>query len=156
MTDKPALELPHVLRSPWRWLILAQGILLVLVGMSGFVAGPSATGDLIAVGAMGVGGVLMIRSSRQSRVVVRAEHVEEHGLFWTVQRMPWTDIDEVTIGEGPSILPSKTVLLVGKNGAENLTLSSLSWYSLRQGKVPARAAEFQRTAAILMRNNGQA
>jgi hypothetical protein len=46
---------------------------------------------------------------------------------------------------GPSVLPSRTVVLVDRNGGEDLTLTALSWYPIRS-REPRRVARFIQTA----------
>lgn len=149
--DEPAaFGLPRTLRSPWRWFALVIGAVLVLTGVSGFVAGIEDSADLvISLVFLALGGVVSYFSSR-SGVVVSEKYVEERGVSGSSARMAWADVDEVRIIDGPSVLPSRTVELVGRNGAESMTLASLSWYALRAGKVPSRVAEFERMASTLM------
>lgn len=148
--ETTALALPRVLRSPWRWFTLAIGAVLVLVGVSGFVAGITDSVDLvISLAFLAFGGVVTYLSWR-SGVVVSERHVEERGLTGGSARMEWADVDEVRTVAGPSMLPSRTVELVGRNGAEGITLASLSWYSVRAHKVPSRIAEFERIASALL------
>ena len=144
------LGLPRALRSPWRWFTFVIGAVLVLTGISGFVAGVEGVADLVIWLAFLAFGGVVIYLSRRAGVVVSERYVEERGMSGGLIRMEWADIDEVRIVEGPSVLPSRTVELAGRNGAENITLASLSWYSFRAHKVPFRVAEFERIASTLM------
>jgi hypothetical protein len=92
-------------------------------------------------------------TSWRSGVFVSEEGVIERGMFGTSTRVSWTDVAEVEIGPGPSLLPSRTVVLVGKDGINDVGLGSMSWYSFRSWRVPRRVAEFQKIASLLMKAN---
>lgn len=144
------LGLPRTLRSPWRWFTFVIGAVLVLVGVSGFAAGVEDSADLVIwLVFLAFGGVVIYLSWRAG-VMVNERYFEERGMSGGSTRMEWADVDDVRIVEGPSVLPSKTVEVVGRNGVESITLASLSWYAFRARKVPSRAAEFKRIASRLM------
>ncbi|HEX6355782.1 hypothetical protein [Actinophytocola sp.] len=141
-------RLPRSLRSPWRWIMFALSVLFVLTGLATAFGGDVA-GLLIGIVVMLVGGWWSVTSLR-SGVFVSEESVVERGMSGTSARMKWADVAEVRIGPGPSLLPSRTVVLVGKDGVEDMDLNSLSWYSFRPPRVPRRVARFQKVAALLM------
>jgi hypothetical protein len=147
--ETAALGLPRSLRSPWRWTTLAIGVVLMLVGVSGFAAAEGELAAVLVACAFAALGVLVIYLSWRSGVLVSQEYVQERGMTGKSERISWADITEVKVVPGESILPSKAVELVRKNAEESITLSSLSWYSLRPSKVPARVAEFMRIASVM-------
>jgi hypothetical protein len=150
MSETADLGLPRVLRSPWRWVGLAIGLTLVLTGISGLAVGIEDVADVvISLLFLAFGGLVSYLFWR-SGVVVTEKHVEERGMSGGLSRVAWVDVAEVRVVAGPSILPSRTVALVGRDGAEIITLASLSWYSFRAHKVPSRIVEFRRMASALM------
>jgi hypothetical protein len=145
-----ALELPRSLRSPWRWVTFGMGVMLVLVGVGGVAGGENDLASVLIACTFVASGMLLIYLSWRSGVLIDREHVQERGFAWKTERMSWADVVEVKVVPGASMLPSRTVLLVGRNAEESITLSSLSWYSFRAGRMPARVAEFTAVASALM------
>src|SRR6476469_2632850 len=110
--------LPRTFRSPWRWVGIAIGVVMMIVGISGFA------------------------------VVSRVRWSSQSSSSWSgcrAERRLWIDVASVKIVPGHSVLPSRTVVLVDRNGGEDLTLTSLSWYPIRSHE-PRRVARFIQTA----------
>jgi hypothetical protein len=137
------LGLPRTFRSPWRWVGIVIGVVLMLVGISGFAVGES--GSMVVAVVFVVVGVLVGFVSWRSGVLVDRDHVRQRGMGRRAERRLWIDVAGVKIVPGPSVLPSRTVVLVDRNGGEDLTLTSLSWYPIRS-REPRRVARFIQTA----------
>ncbi|TDV40474.1 hypothetical protein [Actinophytocola oryzae] len=141
--------LPHTFRSPWRWVGVVIGAGLAFVGASGFTASQVQRGDMAVAGALVAFGLLVIYASWRSGVLVDREHLRHRVMGVGTDRVRWVDVADVKIVRGPSILPSRAVTLVNKNGDDEHTLTSLSWYQIRS-REPRRVARVVQVATILI------
>jgi len=131
--------------------MLATSVLFLLVGLA-TVASGDIGGLLVGIAVVLLGGWFFYGSWRSGVFVSEESVVERAVSFGASTRMNWVDVAAVEIGPGPSLLPSGTVVLTGKDGIDDMSLDSLSWYSFRPSRVPRRVAEFQRMAEVLMGN----
>jgi hypothetical protein len=151
--ETAALGLPRRLRSPWRWWAYATFTVLVLLGLSVVAADEIDVEAVVVACGITASGLLGMYFSWRMGVLVSHDYVEERGFGGKTERVRWADIREVTTAPGPSMLPSKTVGLVVGGSDDIVVLSSMSWYSFRPSRSPARVTEFRRIASVLMKKD---